>query len=128
MKKKEYYILQLKSVRDADVAGNKELECAVADELFLSQKELHRRGKEPNGAHYKTVYRGALPDLEDDRMALLETLYTRFNIDHPADFTGHSLSVSDIVAIKETGKTRYYFCDSIGFNELEGFVYDLSRY
>lgn len=50
-----------------------------------------------------------------------ESLYSKFNTDRPADFGGHSLSVSDIVAIKQDGHVSYYYCDTIGFKELPDF-------
>ena len=50
-----------------------------------------------------------------------EDIYTKFNIDHPEDFRGHSLSVSDVVEIYEsnTVKNGFYFCDSVGFREVD---------
>ena len=50
---------------------------------------------------------------------LLESIYSRFNIDRPEDFKGHSLSVSDIVAIRQAGVVSCYYCDSIGFQKLD---------
>ncbi len=52
----------------------------------------------------------------------LEELWDRFNNDHPADFKGHSLSVSDIIAIKQDGVITYHYCDSFGFVELPKFA------
>lgn len=51
----------------------------------------------------------------------LEEIWERFNNDHPADFKGHSLSVSDIVAIKQNGVVTYHYCDSYDFKELPQF-------
>lgn len=48
----------------------------------------------------------------------LNLLYQEFNINHPADFKGHSLSVSDIISIKTDGKSKIYYVDSIGFQEI----------
>ncbi len=50
-----------------------------------------------------------------------EQLFEKFNIARPGDFGGHSLSVSDIVAIKQGGRVSYYYCDSFGFQELPDF-------
>ena len=47
--------------------------------------------------------------------------YEIFNLNRPGDFTGHSLSVSDIVALKQDGVVSYHYCDSIGFKELPDF-------
>ena len=52
----------------------------------------------------------------------LEEIWERFNNDHPADFKGHSLSVSDIVAIRQSGIVTYHYCDSFDFAELPKFV------
>lgn len=49
-------------------------------------------------------------------------LFEIFNMTRPADFTGHSLSVSDIVALKQNGVVSYHYCDSVGFQELSGFM------
>lgn len=51
----------------------------------------------------------------------LEDIYRRFNIDHPEDFKGHSLSVSDVVVLHGNGADTAYYVDSIGFQELPGF-------
>ena len=50
----------------------------------------------------------------------LEAVYAKFNLDHPAGYTGRSMSVSDVVQVVEstTAKEGYYFCDSIGFKEI----------
>lgn len=52
----------------------------------------------------------------------LEDIYTRFNINHPHDFKGHSLSVSDIVVLHQNGQDTAYYVDSIGFKELPEFL------
>lgn len=48
----------------------------------------------------------------------LEEIWERFNINHPADFKGHSLSVSDIIAIKQGDDVTFHYCDSFGFTEV----------
>lgn len=48
----------------------------------------------------------------------LDTIYERFNIDHPEDFQGHSLSVSDIVVMNRDGEVKAYFVDSSGFTDV----------
>lgn len=52
----------------------------------------------------------------------LDEIWERFNNDHPADFQGHSLSVSDIVAIRQSGVVTYHYCDSFDFVELPKFA------
>ena len=97
-----YAILQLRRTDDTVM------------ERFESMSSLHRQGKEPEFDHYEVVYTALLPPYTDQNM-MLEGLYEKFNIDHPSDFRGHSLSVSDIVALKTRGTVSYHFVDSIGF-------------
>ena len=63
---------------------------------------------------YEVVYTGTVEEVGSP-LAVLESLFTKFNIDHPADFKGHSLSVSDIVELDG----KFYYCDSFGFVELK---------
>ncbi len=67
-----------------------------------------------NFAEYDTVYTGHI----EPRATVEETLeaiFLMFNIDHPEDYRGRSLSVSDLVALEDTGT---YFCDSVGFRQI----------
>jgi len=74
----------------------------------------------PDPANYEAVYtREVYPD--DDTGRILENFYYIFNDERPGDFVGHSLSVSDIVALKQNGKVSYHYCDSMGFQELPAF-------
>lgn len=104
-----YAILQLRRTDD------------TAMERFESMASLHRQGKEPKFDHYEVVYISPLPPYKDQTM-LLEGLYEKFNLDRPSDFRGHSLSVSDIVALKTGNIVSCHFVDSIGFVELPGFL------
>ena len=90
-------------------------------ERFASMRELGRMGVEPNIDHYEVVYVGELTK-RGDQTDVLEGLYTKFNIDHPADFKGHSLSDSDIVALQVAGVVSCHYVDSIGFAELPDFI------
>lgn len=67
----------------------------------------------PNLNDYDVVFTGELLE-ECDELVMCEQLFTTFNINHPENFKGHSLSVSDIVKINE----NYYFCDNFGFVKL----------
>ena len=62
---------------------------------------------------YETVYTGYLPG--NDPAEILEKLYYIFNCNHPSDYRGRSLSVSDLVALEDTGT---YFCDSFGWKKI----------
>lgn len=70
-----------------------------------------------NVSMYDLVY----TDVYKENMSL-EDIYRRFNVDRPADFKGHSLSVSDVIVVNpEKGKSKAYYVDDIGFTELKGF-------
>lgn len=74
----------------------------------------------PQRDNYNAIYTGALFS-GTDTAAMLENLYTTFNTQHPADFSGHSLSMGDIVAIKQGDRVSFHYCDTVGFKELPGF-------
>ena len=76
-------------------------------------------------SRYDLVYSGALsPALAANRTpeVILEGLYTRFNLNRPDDFRGHSLSVSDVIALNLNGQTECYYTDSFGFYKLPAFL------
>ena len=76
--------------------------------------------------NYKLVYMGELAELQGQTQSeTLEAIYTKFNIDHPADYKAHSLSVSDIVVLHEDGENTAHFVDSFGFTELPKFMLTL---
>ncbi|MBR0171731.1 MAG: DUF4316 domain-containing protein [Lachnospiraceae bacterium] len=97
----------------------KEME-ATEDLHFRSVGELRRQGMEPEADHYEIIYTEPLPPSKD-RDVFLEDTFRRFNLDRPESFRGHSLSVSDIVAIRQNGEITAHFVDTIGFQELPGF-------
>ena len=55
-------------------------------------------------------------------MEQLERLYEQFNLQKPVDFHSPSMSVSDIVAIKQNGQVSCHYCDSVGFTQVQGFL------
>ena len=90
---------------------------APAELRFMGLEHLE---SPPDKANYTAFYTSDLvPD--DNTTRVLENLYCIFNEDRPADFTGHSLSVSDIIALKCEDVVSYHYCDSIGFKELPDF-------
>lgn len=96
------------------------------DIRFISLASLAEQGRKPELSTYDKVYEGDFSEFEKkggDIAKQLEALYTKFNIDHPADFKGHSLSVSDVVAVK--GKP--YYIDTFGFKELTDFKSEPER-
>ena len=86
------------------------------DYRFMNLDFVKRHGMEVNCADYELVY--TAPLTENDT---LEAIYERFNIQRPADFTGHSLSVSDVVVLNDGKSIKACYVDSIGFAELPDF-------
>ena len=118
----KYGIYQLKDnpeLRDFHFAGIEALKSRgiIKDNLDAIKPE-----------NYNLVYVGELSELSKDFIRLqtqgdkLEALYEKFNIDHPADYKGHSLSVSDIVVLHENGENSAHFVDSVGFTMLPDFL------
>ena len=71
-------------------------------------------------ADYEMVYDANVT--VDNQEYLLDSLFSKFNINRPEDFTGHSLSVSDIIKVYgygENGEDEYYFCDAMGWQKVE---------
>lgn len=93
-----------------------DLSDSTDDLRFMSLDWLEKKGLPVDRDNYQMVYAAELSSGET-----LEDIYTRFNIDHPEDFRGHSLSVSDVVVLHEKGSDTAYYVDSIGFKELPGF-------
>lgn len=85
--------------------------------LFMSYDWVERKGLSVERDNYQMVYSAEL--MPGDT---LNTLYEKFNLDHPADFKGHSLSVSDVVVLHKDGRDTAYYVDSIGFKELPDFL------
>ena len=71
--------------------------------------------------NYDLVYTAPLEPCKSPQAAV-EQLYNQFNNDHPADYHHPSMSVSDIVAIKQDGKVSCHYCDSVGFTQIPGFL------
>lgn len=86
---------------------------------FEDMEQLKKDGVQLNHDDYELVYEGEVGEFRGT--ATLEALYTQFNTDHPEDFRGHSLSVSDVIVISVDGKDTAYFCDSFGFTEMPEF-------
>jgi len=71
--------------------------------------------------NYDLIYTAPLNG-SGSTMEQLETLYKQFNLQKPVDFHSPSLSVSDIVAIKQNGQVSCHYCDSVGFTQVPGFL------
>ena len=100
-----FSIYQLKS-------GNETL-----DYRFEPLDAIRSNGLSVKPENYELVYTAPLTEKDS-----LESIYTRFNIDRPADFKGHSLSVSDIVVLHQDGKDTAHYCDRFGFSQVPEFL------
>ena len=100
----KYTILQLDSHNPDVVKGRK---------LFMSWNLLNQHSKF-DISQYKKVYEGEVPEMFDLPM-VLESIFEKFNLQHPSDFHGHSLSVSDVVVLDGVN----YYCDSYGWVKTE---------
>ena len=87
------------------------------DYRFEPLDTIRNNGLSVKPENYEQVYTAPLTAKDD-----LESIYTRFNVDRPADFTGHSLSVSDIVVLHQDGKDTAHYCDRAGFSEVPEFL------
>ena len=87
------------------------------DFRFEPYDRLQAAGNVVDRANYELVYSAPLaPETS------LEDIYIRFNTDHPKDFKGHSLSVSDVVVLHQNGQDAAHFVDSVGFREVPEFL------
>lgn len=104
-----YAILQLKRLEEN------------RDRSFESYDSLERQGLQPDINFYDTMYTGPITTQSPNTDVICENLFVKFNTDRPENFKGHSLSVSDVIALKLQETVKYYYVDSFGFRELPGF-------
>ena len=90
---------------------------STRDYRFEPLDAIRNNGLSVKPENYELVYEAPLTAKDD-----LESIYTRFNVDRPTDFTGHSLSVSDIVVLHQGGKDTAHYCDRAGFSEVPEFL------
>ena len=90
---------------------------------FMNLDWLQSHNLAVDRSNYDLIYTAPLNG-SGSTMEQLETLYEQFNLQKPVDFHSPSLSVSDIVAIKQDGKVSCHYCDSVGFTEIPGFLPD----
>lgn len=99
-----YEILQIKDGSDGE------------QYRFWGMNYVQEIGLQVNVSDYESKYQGELKLGET-----LDTLYERFNIHRPEDFTGHSLSVSDVIVLESGGDKKAFYVDSFGFCEVKDF-------
>ncbi|MCH4888935.1 hypothetical protein EZV73_15170 [Acidaminobacter sp. JC074] len=83
---------------------------------FESIDSLEHFGLKVDYSNYDFVYKGSLDEMT------LEDIFRKFNHEHPEDYKGRSLSVSDVVVLNKDGKTTANFVDSFGFKEVNEFI------
>ena len=82
---------------------------------FISLANFCKEFGEPQISDYQTVYDGEVETND------LEALYTKFNVDHPPGYAGHSLSMSDVLELYDENGSSFFYCDRFGFQEI-GFM------
>ena len=87
---------------------------------FMDMDWLTSQGLSPDRANYELAYTGEMPCGLGS--TALEKLYQKFNTDHPADYHRPSMSVSDILAVKQDGVVSCHYCNSIGFARVPDFL------
>ena len=87
------------------------------DFRFEPYDRLAATGHTADRANYDLIYTAELTPGTS-----LEDIYTRFNIDHPKDFKGHSLSVSDVVVLHQNGQDTAHYVDSSGYRQVPEFL------
>ena len=92
------------------------------DIRFESYEYLQQNGIACDVRNYDLVYSGHMRPNET-----LESLFYKYNMERPEDFRGHSLSVSDVIVIRERGKNTAYYVDSFGFKQLDHFEKNRTR-
>ena len=92
------------------------------DFRFEPYNRLQAAGNVVDKANYELVYSAELTPGTS-----LEDIYTRFNIDHPKDFKGHSLSVSDVVVLHQNGQDAAHYVDSFGYKEVPEFLQEQTQ-
>ena len=108
-----YAIYQLRHTQDT-----RDLRFAPMSQVLMAGKTIDRE-------KYELLYIGDLPGKEGQQPGeVLEEIYARFNFMKPEFFTGHSLSMSDIVGLKQNGRITFHYVDSFGFPEVKDFLPD----
>ena len=90
------------------------------DIRFMDMDWLMSKGLTVDRDNYDLVYTGELA--EGQGSSALERLWEKFNTNHPADYHRPSMSVSDIVAVKQDGVVSFHYCDSFGFAKVPNFI------
>lgn len=91
--------------------------------MFMCFEFLTSHGMSVDGMDYQYIYGGRLSEQET-----LESLFEKFNLNHPENYRGHSLSISDVVVIQRNKHTEAYYVDSIRYIRMPGFISQRKEY
>lgn len=80
---------------------------------FIGYDEMVEKFGEPNMRDYEAVYDGEVETND------LESIYVKFNVEHPEGFTGHSLSMSDVVELYDDSGSKFHYVDRFGFKQIK---------
>ena len=87
---------------------------------FMNMDWLRSKGLTPDRKNYDLVYTGEMAAGQGS--SAMERLWQKFNNKHPPDFQHPSMSVSDIIAVKQDGVVSFHYCDSFGFARVPNFI------
>lgn len=94
---------------------------ALKNHRFESMEHLLKLGLVIEHQNYNLNYTGHFENV-DDTIKTLNDIYEKFNLERPQDFSGHSLSVSDVIVLKQNGELKAHYVDNFGFKELPHFL------
>ncbi len=109
-------IKPLKNIRIWQLKSNSDF-----DLRFISYDEVFKNFGQPDKENYELVYDGEVESND------LELIYTKFNLNHPAGFTGHSLSMSDVVELYNSTGSEFHYVDRFGFKKINFEPQDLTK-
>lgn len=78
-----------------------------------------------NPRDYDEVYSGEREAVDEYKM--LDDLWYEFNVNHPVDFCGHSMSMSDVIVVENNGNWKYFYCDKLGFEDITEIWKEMSK-
>ena len=96
---------------------------------FNSWNELKKFNIPFDKNNYEEVYGGYVSDVSrsQGRGVILDNIYTKFNIDHPEDFRGHSLSVGDVIVLEDNNVSSAFYVDSFGMADVTDLFFEVEK-
>ena len=97
----------------------------LRDYRFASLEDMQTRGLDVSRSNYELVYTAPLTDPIEfltDRYPVLNKIHDKFNLEHPDDYTGRSVSISDVIVLKYNNDISSHYVDRVGFVEIDAFL------